>query len=176
MPAAGESWTEPCSRTSLMVQPLHMALLNRSHVGVIHHSDQGSQYCSDDFQKVCELHGIRQSMGSIGDCYDNARVESCFATLKRECVLRTDRLVSSKVLRHRVIEYIETWYYTRKIHTRLGFQSAFTVIMQPIMVVGTSEWLSAFPWMCCARNCVPSEFSQLLKKEALTRWQKNESN
>ena len=62
-------------------------------------------------------------MGSIGDCYDNAQAESWFATLKRECVLKTDPLVSSKVLRQRVIEYIESWYNTRRIHTSLGFQS-----------------------------------------------------
>ena len=62
-------------------------------------------------------------MGSIGDCYDNAQAESWFATLKCECVLRTDPLVSSKVLRHLVLEYIESWYNARRIHTRLGFQS-----------------------------------------------------
>ena len=106
-----------------MIKALKMALLNRSHVGVVHHSDQGSQYCSDEYQKVCETHGIEQSMGSIGDCYDNAQAESWFATLKRECVLRADPLVSSKVLRHRVIAYIESWYNTRRIHTRLGFKT-----------------------------------------------------
>ncbi len=110
-------------QASLMVRALKMALLNRSHAGVIHHSDQGSQYCSDEYQRVCESHGIEQSMGSIGDCYDNAQAESWFATLKRECVLRTGPLVSSKVLRHRVIEYIESWYNTRRIHTRLGFKT-----------------------------------------------------
>ena len=106
-----------------MVKAFKMVLLNRSHADVIHHSDQGSQNCSDEYQKVCEAHGIEQSMGSIGDCYDNAQVESWFATLKRECVLRTDPLVSSKVLRYRVIEYIESWYNTRRIHTRLGFKT-----------------------------------------------------
>ncbi len=118
------SWAmQKNQQASLMVKALKMALLNRSHAGVIHHSDQGSQYGSDEYQKVCEANGIEQSMGSIGDCYDNAQAESWFATLKRECVLRTDPLVSSTVLRHRVIEYIESWYNTRRIHTRLGFQS-----------------------------------------------------
>ena len=110
-------------QASLMVRALRMALLNRSPAGVIHHSDQGSQYSSEDYQKVCESHGITQSMGRVGDCYDNAQAESWFATLKRECVLKTDPLVSSTVLRQRVIEYIESWYNTRRIHTSLGFQS-----------------------------------------------------
>ena len=51
-----------------MVKALQMALLNHSHADVIHHSDRGSQYDSDKYQKVCEAHGIEQSMGSIGDC------------------------------------------------------------------------------------------------------------
>ena len=110
-------------QTSLMVKALKMAHLNRSHAGVIHYSDQGSQYCSDEYQRVCESHGIERSMGSIGDCYDNAQAESWFATLKRECVLKTNPLVSSKMLRYRVIEYIESWNNTRRIRTRLGFKS-----------------------------------------------------
>lgn len=110
-------------QASLMVKALQMALLNRSHVGVILHLDQVSQYSSDEYQKVCESHGIEQSLGSIGDCYDNTLAESWFATLKCEFVLRTVPLVSSKVPRHRVIEYIESCYNTRWNHTRLGFQS-----------------------------------------------------
>ena len=106
-----------------MVKALKSALFNRSHVGVIHHSNQGSQYCSDEYQKACEAHGIEKSKGSIGDCYDNAQAESRFATLKRECVMKADPLVSSKVLRYQVIEYIESWYNTCRIHARLGFQT-----------------------------------------------------
>ena len=87
---------------------LQSALLNRSYADVIHHSGQGAQYSSDEFQKVCEAHGIKQSMGSIGGCYDNAQAESWFVALKRQCVLRNDPLVPSKVLRYRVIESIES--------------------------------------------------------------------
>ena len=61
-----------------------MALRGRSCEGVIHHSDQGVQYSSKAFQALCRVHGIKQSMGSVGDCYDNAQAESWFATLKRE--------------------------------------------------------------------------------------------
>ena len=62
-------------------------------------------------------------MGSVGDCYDNAQAESWFATLKRECVLKTDRLKSAKELRQQVIRYIESWYNPRRLHTSLGNRS-----------------------------------------------------
>ena len=62
-------------------------------------------------------------MGSVGDCYDNAQAESWFATWKRECVLKTDRLKSAKELRQQVIRYIESWYNTRRLHTSLGNRS-----------------------------------------------------
>ena len=68
----------------------------RSFKGVIHHSDQVSQYSSKAFQSMCEAHGIEQSMSSVGDCYDNAQAESWFATLKRENILKTDPLKSAK--------------------------------------------------------------------------------
>ena len=83
----------------------------------------GVQYSSKAFQALCRVHGIKQSMGSVGDCYDNAQAESWFATLKRECVLKTDRLKSAKELRQQVIRYIESWYNTRRLHTSLGNRS-----------------------------------------------------
>ena len=107
----------------LMSEALQMALRGRSCEGVIHHSDQGVQYSSKAFQALCRVHGIKQSMGSVGDCYDNAQAESWFATLKRESVLKTDRLKSAKELRQQVIRYIESWYNTRRLHTSLGNRS-----------------------------------------------------
>ena len=83
----------------------------------------GVQYSSKAFQALCRVHGIKQSMGSVGDCYDNAQAESWFATLKRESVLKTDRLKSAKELRQQVIRYIESWYNTRRLHTSLGNRS-----------------------------------------------------
>ena len=56
-----------------MSEALQMALRGRSCEGVIHHSDQGVQYSSKAFQALCRVHGIKQSMGSVGDCYDNAQ-------------------------------------------------------------------------------------------------------
>ncbi len=70
-------------------------------------------------------------MGSVGDCYDNAQAESWFATLKRECVLKTDRLKSAKELRQQVIRYIESWYNTRRLHTSLGNRSPVEYEAQP---------------------------------------------
>ena len=112
-----------CQDVGLMSEALQMALRGRSCEGVIHHSDQGVQYSSKAFQALCRVHGIKQSMGSVGDCYDNAQAESWFATLKRECVLKTDRLKSAKELRQQVIRYIESWYNTRRLHTSLGNRS-----------------------------------------------------
>ena len=66
----------------LMIAALNMALLTRKPESEIHHSDQGSQYTSVAFSKRCAEIGVRPSMGSVGDAYDNAMVESFFATLE----------------------------------------------------------------------------------------------
>ena len=75
-------------RTELVVQALNMALEQRRPEGVIHHSDQGSQYSSLAFGRRCREAGVRPSMGSVGDCYDNALCESFFATLECELIDR----------------------------------------------------------------------------------------
>jgi len=75
-------------RTELVLDALNMAIGQRCPEGVIHHSDQGSQYTSVAFGKRCREAGVRPSMGSRGDCYDNALCESFFATLERELLQR----------------------------------------------------------------------------------------
>ena len=70
----------------LVIQALNMALITRKPQGVIHHSDQGSQYTSVDFGKRCKEMGVRTSMGSVGDAYDNAMAESFFASLECELI------------------------------------------------------------------------------------------
>ena len=75
-------------RTELVLDALGMAIDQRRPVGEIHHSDQGSQYTSFAFGKRCQEVGIRPSMGSAGDCYDNALAESFFATLECELLDR----------------------------------------------------------------------------------------
>lgn len=71
-------------RTELVLNALNMAIRQRRPRGVIHHSDQGSQYTAVEFGQRCREAGVRPSMGSVGDCYDNALCESFFATLECE--------------------------------------------------------------------------------------------
>ncbi len=83
-------------RTELVTNALRMAVQRRRPIDVVvHHSDQGCQYTSYDFAKACRAAGVERSMGSVGDCYDNAMAESFFATLECELLDRTWRRHSS---------------------------------------------------------------------------------
>ncbi len=110
-------------RTELVVCALDMALWNRrpDH-GVIHHSDHGCQYTSIAFGQHCQDVGIDLSMGSVGDCYDNAITEAFFATL--ECEL-LDRQVfrTHAEARTALFEFIEGFYNTHRRHSALGYLS-----------------------------------------------------
>ena len=119
-------------RTELVLDALDMAVHQRRPHGVIHHSDHGSQYTSLAFGKRCGQAGIRPSMGSLGDCYDNALCESFFATL--ECELFDRRSFrSTEEARHAVFQFIEGWYNPHRRHSALGqisparFELAHTV-------------------------------------------------
>ena len=102
--------------------PSSMALWQRRPDGVIHHSDQGSQYTSLAFGKRCRDAGVRPSTGSVGDCYDNAMCESFFATLECE-LLERRRFRSHAEARMAVFEFIEGWYNPRRRHSAIGYQS-----------------------------------------------------
>jgi len=110
-------------RTELVTDALEMALAQRRPApGLIWHSDQGSQFVSLAFGQQARAAGIAQSMGSRGDCYDNAVAESFFATLKKELV--HGRSWPSKAeLRTEVFEYVEVFYNRRRRHSTLGFLS-----------------------------------------------------
>ena len=96
------------------------SLTRRPGPGLIWHSDQGSQFVSLAFGQQAHAAGIAQSMGSRGDCYDNAVAESFFATLKKELV--HGRSWPSKAdLRSEVFEYIEVFYNRRRRHSTLGY-------------------------------------------------------
>ena len=96
-------------KTQLVLDALNMALTQRRPVGVIHHSDQGSQYTSIAFGLRCKEAGVRPSMGSVGDASDNAMCESFFATL--ECELLDRRKFRTKAeARMAVFQFIEGWY------------------------------------------------------------------
>ena len=109
-------------RTELVLGALDMALWQRRPEAVIHHSDQGSQYTSIAFGKRCREAGVRPSMGSVGDCYDNALCESFFATL--ECELLDRRSFRTQVeARMALFEYIEGWYNPQRRHSALSYLS-----------------------------------------------------
>jgi putative transposase len=109
-------------RTSLVLAALDMAIAQRRPVGVIHHSDQGSQYTAVGFGQRCRTHGVRPSMGSVGDCYDNAMCESFFATLECELLDRTAFPTPDDAQR-RLFAWIEGWYNSRRRHSALDYDS-----------------------------------------------------
>ncbi len=109
-------------RTELVLEALGMAVGQRRPRDVIHHSDQGSQYTSLAFGKRCREAGVRPSMGSVGDAYDNALCESFFSTLECELLVRR-RFASLAEARMAVFSYIEGWYNPARLHSALGYRS-----------------------------------------------------
>ena len=106
----------------LVLDALNMALAARRPRGVIHHSDQGSQYTSIAFGNRCREAGVRPSMGSVGDAYDNAMAESFFATLECELLARR-RFKTQAEARMAVFDFIEGFYNPRRRHSSLGYLS-----------------------------------------------------
>jgi putative transposase len=109
-------------RTELVLEALNMALAQRRPANVIHHSDQGCQYTSLAFGRRCDAMGVRPSMGSVGDAYDNAMCESFFATLECE-LLDRQRFETQAAARLAVFEYIEGWYNPHRRHSALDYLS-----------------------------------------------------
>jgi putative transposase len=106
-------------RTELVLGALDMALAQRRPEAVIHHSDHGCQYTSYAFGHRCREAGVVPSMGSVGDCYDNALCESFFATL--ECELLDRRSFETQAeARAAVFHFIEGWYNPHRRHSALG--------------------------------------------------------
>ncbi len=109
-------------RTELVLSALDMALEQRRPEAVIHHSDQGTQYTSVAFGARCREAGVRPSMGSVGDCFDNALCESFFATLECELLERC-RFKNQEEARRAVFEFVEGWYNRHRRHSSLGYLS-----------------------------------------------------
>jgi putative transposase len=109
-------------RSSVVEDALQMALW-RCHPdpGLLHHSDQGSQYTGFSYQCLLAEFNSQVSMSRAGNCYDNALMESFFSTLKTECV--TDRLPSHAAARLAIFEFIEVWYNRQRLHSSLGYLS-----------------------------------------------------
>jgi putative transposase len=116
-------WSMSCHLyTELMLRALDMALSQRRPDGVIHHSDQGCQYTSIAFGRRCREAGVRLSMGTVADCFDNAMCESFFATLECELLART-RFDTRERARHALFSWIEGWYNANRRHSAIGYHS-----------------------------------------------------
>jgi putative transposase len=124
-------------RAELVLGALEMAVGQRRPRDVIHHSDQGSQYTSLAFGKRCKEAGVRPSMGSVGDAYDNAMCESFFATLECELLDRR-RFASQAEARMACFSFIEGWYNPVRLHSALGYRS-------PVTYEATAEVATAKP-------------------------------
>ncbi len=106
-------------RTELVLAALNMALGQRHAKEVVHHSDHGTQYTSIVFGLRCKEAGVRPSMGTVGDAYDNAMCESFFATLECELLARR-RFPTKAEARMAIFEFIEGWYNSTRRHSSLG--------------------------------------------------------
>jgi putative transposase len=109
-------------RSELVLQALEMAYGQRRPSDVVHHSDQGTQYTSIAFGMRCQQMGVRPSMGSVGDCFDNAMAESFFATLECELLDRR-RFKTQAEAEIAVFDFIEGWYNVSRRHSSLGYLS-----------------------------------------------------
>ena len=112
---------KPEMTAQLVMDALTMALFRRGRPKeLLHHSDQGSQYVAEDFQRLLAHHGIACSMSRKGDCWDNAAMESFFATLKKERVYPRGRYRTRDEARADLFQYIETFYNAQRRHSTLG--------------------------------------------------------
>lgn len=117
-------WSMDTSMTRKLVSDaLLMAIWRRKpDKGLIHHSDRGSQYCSDDYQKLLKQHGMVCSMSRKGNCWDNAVMERFFHSLKSEQVGFT-RYQTPEEAKKDIVDYIEMFYNSRRAHSYLGYLS-----------------------------------------------------
>jgi transposase InsO family protein len=103
----------------LVIKALEMALRHRCpDSGLLHHSDQGSPYASEDYQRELAARGITCSMSRRGNCYDNAAMESWFSTFKSELGERFDSYAEAK---EQTFDYIEVFYNQQRRHSTLGY-------------------------------------------------------
>ena len=117
-------WSMRASMTAdLVTEALMMALWRRGKPeALMHHSDRGSQYTSDQFQRLMVEHGVACSMSRAGNCWDNAAIESFFSSLKTERTARKTYRTRDEA-RADVFDYVERWYNPRRRHSTLGYLS-----------------------------------------------------
>jgi putative transposase len=108
---------------TLVMAALNQALLHRKPpLDLIHHSDRGSQYTSNNFQRLLKMHSIKPSMSGKGNCYDNAAMESFYHTLKTEHVY-FEVYKTREDAKKSIFEYIEVFYNRKRRHSTLGYES-----------------------------------------------------
>src|ERR1700692_1945201 len=120
----GVGWSMSDTMTSrLVVDALELAVQRRlPGDGLLAHSDRGSQYASEHYQRLLAKHGIACSMSRRADCWDNAPMESFFASLKKELV-HGAAFATRAEARAALFEYIEVFYNGQRRHSSLGFVS-----------------------------------------------------
>ena len=107
----------------LVIRSFHMAVARKKpRPGLIHHSDRGSQYCSQDYQDLLSQFHMKASMSRKGNCYDNAPMESFWGTLKNELVYHQRYMTRNQAIGE-ITEYIEIFYNRQRIQARLGYLS-----------------------------------------------------
>lgn len=117
-------------QTTLVEMALNMALHRRwPQSGLLHHSDQGCQYTSLAYQEHLASLRCQVSMSRTGNCYDNAVMESFYATLKEECAFT--QFATKAQARTHIFEYIEAWYNRLRLHSSLGFRSPEEFELEP---------------------------------------------
>jgi transposase InsO family protein len=110
-------------KKSIVVDAMNMALVKRkTTVGLIFHSDRGSQYCSSDIREVLKRYGIKQSMSRKGNCWDNAVAECFFNTLKKDLIFH-EEFETREEAKRKIFEYIEVFYNRERIHSVLDSKS-----------------------------------------------------
>lgn len=110
-------------KETLVIDALKMALFRRKiNSNALFHSDRGSQYASENLQKLLSDNHIECSMSRKGDCWDNAVMESFFHSLKTECVYH-ERYLSRDEAKKSVFDYIEVFYNRQRKHSYLGYRS-----------------------------------------------------
>jgi len=120
--AVGWSMSESLERR-LVMDALGMAYRRRRPgKGLVHHSDRGSQYASEDYRNLLKGYGMQMSMSRKGDCWDNAPMESFFGTLKKELVHHR-RYRTREEARRDIFDYIEIFYNRERLHSSLGYLS-----------------------------------------------------
>ena len=125
-------------RAELVVDALEMAVARRRpDAGLVHHSDRGSQFTSLIFTRRCRVVAIDVSMGSRGDCFDNAVLESFHASLKKDLIHRRSWPTKAEA-RTALFEYIEAFYNRRRRHSTLGMLSPLEFENRTLMTGGTS--------------------------------------